>query len=156
MTSKEIMQLGIDEAAKTMRANVGGPFGAVVVKDGEVISVASNTVLETHDPTAHAEVNAIRQASKALGTHDLSDCEIYATACPCPMCLSSIIWANIKKVHYGCIAKDTADIGFRDDFMYDFFKDSCKDESVVSISNENREECLTLFKDYSEMGGQLY
>lgn len=93
-----IMKFGIDEARKTMNENKGGPFGAVITdKDGNIISVTSNRVLELHDATAHAEVMAIRKAGEKLGTHDLSGCILYATGYPCPMCLSAIIWANIKK-----------------------------------------------------------
>ena len=97
-----MMKLGIEEARKTMNMNMGGPFGAVIVdKDDNVVAVASNTVLASHDPTAHAEVNAIRKAGEKLGTHDLSGCKLYATGYPCPMCLSAIIWSNIKTVYYG-------------------------------------------------------
>ena len=105
-----MMNLGIEEARKTMNQNIGGPFGAVIVKDNKVITVASNTVLGSHDPTAHAEVNAIRKAGQVLGTHDLSGCVLYATGYPCPMCLSAIIWANIKEVYYGTDLKEAEDI----------------------------------------------
>ena len=101
------MKLGIDEARKTMNENKGGPFGAVITdKNDNVIAVASNLVLESHDPTAHAEIMAIRMASEKLGIHDLSGCTLYATGYPCPMCLSAIIWANIKKVYYGTNLED--------------------------------------------------
>ena len=118
---KDIMKMAIDEARETMNENKGGPFGAAIVdKDGNVIAVASNLVLESHDPTAHAEIMAIRKASEKLGTHDLSDCILYATGYPCPMCLSAIIWANIKEVYYGTNLKDAEVIGFRDDFIYNY------------------------------------
>ena len=106
MTNQEIMNLGIEEAKKTMKANIGGPFGAVIVKDGEVISIASNTVLKSKDPTAHAEVNAIRKACAKLGTYDLSGCVLYATGYPCPMCLGAIIWANIKTIYVCGLPQD--------------------------------------------------
>ena len=98
-----VMKLAIERARETMNQNLGGPFGAAVIdKDGTILSVTSNTVLGDHDPTAHAEMNAIREACKVKGTHDLTGCVIYATGYPCPMCLSAIIWANIKTVYYGC------------------------------------------------------
>ena len=96
------MDLAINRANITMNQNVGGPFGAAIVTpDGRII-VASNTVLKDNDPTAHAEINAIRETCKTLGTYDLTGCILYTTAYPCPMCLSAIMWANIKTVYYGC------------------------------------------------------
>ena len=86
-----IMRLGIDKARETMNKNYGGPFGAVIIKDDKVIAISSNTVLRDNDPTAHAEINAIREACKKLETYDLKDCTLYTTAYPCPMCLSAII-----------------------------------------------------------------
>ena len=91
-----IMQLGIDKARETMNKNYGGPFGAVIVKDNQVIAISSNSVLKDNDPTAHAEINAIREACHKLKTYDLTGCVLYATGYPCPMCLSAIIWSNIK------------------------------------------------------------
>ena len=157
MEQKKIMLQAINTARTTMNAGHGGPFGAAIVNQhGHVISVASNTVLKDHDPTAHAEINAIRDASAKLGTHDLSDCELYTTAQPCPMCLSAIIWANIKKIHYGCTAKDAEDIGFRDKYIYDFIQKDCKDVAVVRMNNVEREECLKLFNEYHENNLEMY
>ena len=150
-----MMNLAIDEARKTMNEKLGGPFGAVIVKDNEVIAVASNTVLGSHDPTAHAEINAIRKASQILGTHDLTGCTLYATGYPCPMCLSAIIWANIKEVYYGTNLEDAEKIGFRDDFIYNFLKNGNKGE-VLELKNINREECLKLFDEYKEKGFEIY
>ena len=97
------MKVGIDEARTTMNEGKGGPFGAVITDiEGKVIAITSNKVLESHDPTAHAEIMAIRKASEILGTHNLENCILYVTGYPCPMCLSAIIWANIKTVYYGC------------------------------------------------------
>jgi len=96
----------------------GGPFGAVIVKDGEVVGEASNSVTIDHDPTAHAEVNAIRQACRRLETFDLSGCEIYCSCEPCPMCLGAIYWAHIDKIYYGNNQRDAARIGFDDAFIY--------------------------------------
>ena len=152
---KDIMNLGVREAKRTMNEDKGGPFGAVITdKDGNIISVASNLVLEKHDPTAHAEIMAIRRAGEKLGTHDLSGCTMYATGYPCPMCLSAIIWANIKKVYYGTNLKDAENIGFRDDFIYNYLNN--KDTKVLDIENISHDECLELFKEYSEKQKEIY
>ena len=143
----EIMKLAIDEARRTMNENIGGPFGAAIVdKDGNIITVSSNRVLESHDPTAHAEVMAIREASSKLKTHDLSEYILYATGYPCPMCLSAIIWANIKKIYYATNLQDAEKIGFRDDFIYNYIKGENKD--VLEISELGREEAIKLFEEY--------
>lgn len=150
-----MMSLGIEEARKTMNENIGGPFGAVITdKDNNVLAVASNTVLGSHDPSAHAEINAIRKAGQVLGNHDLSGCKIYATGYPCPMCLSAIIWANIKEVYYGTDLKDAEKIGFRDDFIYEHLKGNNKD--VLSISQIDRDKCLELFDEYSSKNKEIY
>ena len=150
-----IMKFGIDEARKTMNENKGGPFGAVITdKDGNIISVASNRVLELHDATAHAEVMAIRKAGEKLGTHDLSCCILYATGYPCPMCLSAIIWANIKKVYYGTNLKDAEDIGFRDDFIYNYINN--KDKDTLDLVELSHDECLELFNEYKEKNKEIY
>lgn len=99
--------------------NGGGPFGALVVKDNEIVARGVNRVTENNDPTAHAEVNAIREAAKVLGTFDLSDCEIYTSCEPCPMCLGAIYWSRVKAVYYGNTKVDAAKIGFDDQFIYD-------------------------------------
>ena len=96
----------------------GGPFGAVIVKDGEIVSEASNSVTLDHDPTAHAEVNAIRKATQKLDTFDLEGCEIYTSCEPCPMCLGAIYWAHLDRIYYANDRKDAARIGFADDFIY--------------------------------------
>ena len=99
--------------------NGGGPFGAVIAKDGEIVAEASNSVTIDNDPTAHAEVNAIRKASAKLGTFDLSGCEVFTSCEPCPMCLGAIYWAHLDKIYYANNRKDAAGIGFDDDFIYD-------------------------------------
>ena len=151
------MKLAIERARETMNQNLGGPFGAAVIdKDGTILSVTSNSVLGDHDPTAHAEMNAIREACKVKGTHDLTGCIIYATGYPCPMCLSAIIWANIKTVYYGCTPVDAEEIGFRDDFIYNFIQDGLKDETILEIKENQRQDCLTLFKEYAEQSKEIY
>lgn len=150
-----MMDLGVEEAKKTMNLNIGGPFGAVIVsKNDEVIAVASNTVLGSHDPTAHAEINAIRKAGSVLGTHDLSGCKLYATGYPCPMCLSAIIWANIKEVYYGTDLKEAEKIGFRDQKIYDFLQG--KDLKLLNISQKDHDICLKLFEEYEEKEKEIY
>ena len=114
---REIMQRAIDLAAESVRKG-GGPFGAVVVKDGKVIAESANSVTPDNDPTAHAEVNAIRLACKKLGTFMLDGCEIYASCEPCPMCLGAIYWAHIKTIYYAGTRSDAAKAGFDDDFIY--------------------------------------
>lgn len=151
----DIMKLGIEEARKTINENKGGPFGAVITdSNGKVISLASNRVLEDCDATAHAEVMAIRKAGKVLGTYDLSGCTLYATGYPCPMCLSAIIWANIKKVYYGTNLKDAEDIGFRDDFIYNYIKN--KDNDILDLIELSRDDCLSLFREYQDKNKKIY
>lgn len=157
ITHSEIMGLAVEEARKTMRKDIGGPFGAAIVdKDGDVICIASNTVLQDNDPTAHAEMNAIRKACNQLHTYDLSGCTLYATGYPCPMCLSAIIWANIKTVYYGCTPKDADSIGFRDDFIYDFIQSNNSDTNILKLDEMSRDMCLSLFNEYSDSNKSLY
>lgn len=154
---KAIMQQAINQARSTMNKQIGGPFGAVIVDENdEVIAISSNSVLRDHDPTAHAEINAIRLASKAKKNHDLTGCTLYTTAYPCPMCLGAIIWANIKKVYYGCLPKDADAIGFRDDFIYDFIANSCQDINILSLEEKFRQECLELFSEYQKQNHEIY
>lgn len=151
------MLKAFEEARETMNKNHGGPFGSAIVdKNGEIISVASNTVLKDHNPTAHGEINAIIKAGQELGTHDLSGCVLYTTAYPCPMCLSAIIWANIKKVYYGCEPKDAEEIGFRDDFIYEFIQNGLKDKETLELEQLNHEECLKLFEEYASKEKEIY
>lgn len=149
------MQEAIDEARKTMNENIGGPFGAMIVKDNQIIAISSNTVLGDNDPTAHAEINAIRKACKKLNTYDLSGCILYATGYPCPMCLSAIIWANIKEVYYGTNLDDAKKIGFRHDFIYDFIRNGNEGE-ILTIKNIDRDSCLELFREYQEKNKKIY
>lgn len=151
------MKLAIKRAVQTMNENIGGPFGAAIVDPkGNIIAVSSNRVLGDKDPTAHAEITAIREACSKLGTHDLSGCTIYATGYPCPMCLGAIIWANIKTCYYGCRPSDAEEIGFRDDFIYRFIKDGCNDVNILEISETERSACLELFKEYSVKRKEIY
>lgn len=138
-------------ADENIYTNAGGPFGACVVLDGKIIGRGSNHVLANNDPTAHAEVMAIRDACNSINSYDLSDCEMYTTSYPCPMCMSAIMWANINKVYYGNTKEDTAKIGFRDDFIYDFLDKLLKgeeDASILSLKCIDREETLKEYEKY--------
>ena len=150
--SNEIaMQKAIEESKINLKNNYkkGGPFGAVIVKNGKIISSEHNTVIEKHDATAHAEVNAIRKACKKLKTHDLSDCILYTSAEPCPMCLSAIIWANIKTVYYANTKKDADEIGFRDDMIYEYIKGNNQD--IIKLHHIENEDALEVFKEFKKL-----
>lgn len=118
MTPKELMQLAVRLSEENVKQG-GGPFGAVIARDGKVIATGTNRVTSDCDPTAHAEVSAIRAAAKALGTFDLSGCEIYTSCEPCPMCLGAIYWAHLDRMYYGNDKNDAARIGFDDAFIYE-------------------------------------
>lgn len=156
MTTTDIMNLGAQRAKRTMIEGVGGPFGAVIAKGNEIVAIASNTVLEDNDPTAHAEINAIRKACKELNTYDLSGCVLYATGYPCPMCISAIIWANIKQVYYSGNAEAAANVGFRDQFIYDYINNGCKDWNVLKIEPADSTIADELYLDYRKMQGCIY
>lgn len=117
MNDRELMARAIQLSEESVR-NGGGPFGAVIAKDGKLIAEASNCVTIDCDPTAHAEVSAIRKATRKLGTFDLNGCVIYTSCEPCPMCLGAIYWARLDKIFYANDRKDAAAIGFDDDFIY--------------------------------------
>ena len=146
------MKRALIEGRIGIKRKHGGPFGAVVVKDGKIIAAGHNRVLKNHDATCHGEIMAIRAASKKLKTHDLSGCEIYTTAEPCPMCLGAIMWANIEKIYFGCNIEDTEKIGFRDKEFY-----SLDGEAKAKMLEEmDRKECLKLFKEYKAMTKKGY
>jgi len=118
MYEKRFMEMAIRLAMENVKEGKGGPFGAVVVKDGRMIAAAANTVTSDNDPTAHAEVNAIRKACRELGAFQLEGCEIYCSCEPCPMCLGAIYWARPNRVYYACTKEDAAVAGFDDSFIY--------------------------------------
>lgn len=135
------------EAIKLSLENIdnnGGPFGAVIVKDGKVIARGVNRVTSNNDPTAHAEVNAIREASKVLGTFDLSGCEIYSSCEPCPMCLGAIYWARLDKLYYANTKLDAKNIEFDDSFIYDEL-DRPIDKRKIPTIQILRDEALEAF-----------
>lgn len=127
----------------------GGPFGAVIVKDGKVVAGSANRVTIDLDPTAHAEVNTIREACRRLKTFDLTGCTIYTSCEPCPMCLGAIYWAHIDRIYYGNTRKDARDIDFADDFIYDELERPM-DERTVPIVPLLRDEALASFRLWSE------
>jgi tRNA(Arg) A34 adenosine deaminase TadA len=135
-TPEYYLQRSIEIAETNCKANNGGPFGAVIVRDGKIVAECGNSVTTTNDPTAHAEVNAIREACKKLNTFDLSDCEIYASCEPCPMCLSAIYWARIPKLYYAANKHDAKDAGFDDSFIYDEL-DKNENERSIYIKRIN-------------------
>ncbi len=133
MNKEELMRRAIALSERSVQTG-GGPFGAVIAKDGEIIAEASNSVTIDHDPTAHAEVNAIRKAARSLGTFDLSGCDIYTSCEPCPMCLGAIYWAHLDTIYYANDRKDAARIGFDDDFIY----------QEIALKNEDRNKKMQI------------
>ncbi len=148
------MKIAYDEATKGMLADEGGPFGAVIVKDNEIIATAHNEVLKSNDPTAHAEVNAIRRASQKLGSFDLSDYVLYTTCMPCPMCLGAIFWARIGTVYYGATDEDAARGGFDDHRFYEMMRGENQD---LELNQLDHQESAKLFDQWLEKNDrQLY
>ena len=144
----QFMKEAIKLAEDNLITNVGGPFGAVVVKDGKIIGKGSNHVLKNNDPTAHAEIMAIKDACNNINSYDLSECIIYTSCYPCPMCLSAIIWSNIKKVYYGNTKEDAAKIGFRDDYIYDYIKSNNENKDILSLECIDKEETIKTFEKF--------
>ncbi|WP_231490122.1 nucleoside deaminase [Pedobacter sp. Leaf170] len=141
----EFMRLAISLSVKNVKENIGGPFGAVVVKDGEIIAGSGNKVTSTNDPTAHAEVSAIRLACTKLNTFDLSGCVIYTSCEPCPMCLGAIYWAKIDTIYYANTKFDAENIGFSDKFIYEEL-DKAMDDRSLPIVQLMRDEALEAFR----------
>jgi len=146
--SEIAMEKAIEQSKYNLKNDyqAGGPFGAVIVKDGKIISEAHNTVVESCDATAHAEINAIRSASKKLKTHDLEGCILYTSAEPCPMCLSAIIWANIKEVYYANTSDDADEIGFRDDKIYEYLEGNSK--KLINLHHIKSQEAKEVFNTF--------
>ncbi|MDD6879497.1 MAG: nucleoside deaminase [bacterium] len=150
----KFMKIAIEEANLGINNHHGGPFGAVIVKDNNIIARSHNKVLINDDPTCHGEISAIREACDKLNTHDLSGCVIYTTGEPCHMCLCACMWANIDKIYYGCTIKDNELIGFRDDKFNKIFGGREKLGSYIECID--RVECLKLFDKYKEMNNEFY
>ena len=148
------MTEAINEALKGIRSGHGGPFGCVIIKDGEIIGRGHNRVLIDNDSTAHGEIVAIRNAERKLGSCDLSGCILYTTGEPCPMCLYAILWANIEAVRYGCTIGDAAEIGFRDE-AFDHLEGG-REALSDFMKCIDRSACLKLFELYSSMEHTVY
>jgi len=146
MSNNKFMKRAIELSVENIK-NGGGPFGAVIVKDGKIISEGTNRVTADNDPTAHAEVSAIRQAAKKLNTFNLSGCEIYTSCEPCPMCLSAIYWAHLDKIYFGNTKADAKDIGFDDSFIYDELALNPADRKVA-MEPLLPEEAIRAFEDW--------
>lgn len=143
------MKKAIEEAYVGINSKDGEPFGAIIVKDGKVIATGHNEVVANHDPTAHAEIVAIRKASFMLERFDLSDCSLYTTCEPCPMCLGAIYWAKIPTVYYGTTRYDAANIGFDDNLLYDLISGKSTNTNL-ELKTLDRSECLMVLKDYEK------
>jgi len=144
------MQIAYDEASLGMLTNEGGPFGAVIVREGKIISRTHNKVLKTNDPTAHAEINAIREASKILNTFNLSDCTLYTTCEPCPMCLGAIFWARIPKVYYGATKEDAAIGGFDDKHFYQMLNNKSDEITLHQIDHIETKELFQVWNNKTD------
>jgi guanine deaminase len=145
--NEKFMQIAIDLSEYNVKQGQGGPFGAVIVKDGMIIARSANRVVPTNDPTAHAEISVIRLACQELGTFDLQGCEIYTSCEPCPMCLGAIYWARISKIYYANTKKDAADIGFDDHFIYDEME-KAMDQRKLPFVQIMHPEALAVFKQW--------
>lgn len=146
MTHEYFMEKAVELSLENMRAGKGGPFGAIIVRQGKIVGTGANHVTSDNDPTAHAEVVAIRDACKNLGTFQLDDCEIYTSCEPCPMCLAAIYWARPKAIYYANTRKDAADIGFDDDFLYEELKRNLEERSLP-IHQLDKSNALKVFDE---------
>ena len=146
MTHEYFMEKAVELSLENMRAGKGGPFGAIIVRQGKIVGTGANHVTSDNDPTAHAEGVAIRDACKNLGTFQLDDCEIYTSCEPCPMCLAAIYWARPKAIYYANTRKDAADIGFDDDFLYEELKKNLEERSLP-IHQLDKSNALKVFDE---------
>ena len=147
MTHEYFMEKAVELSLENMRAGKGGPFGAIIVRQGKIVGTGANHVTSDNDPTAHAEMVAIRDACKNLGTFQLDDCEIYTSCEPCPMCLAAIYWARPKAIYYANTRKDAADIGFDDDFLYEELKKNLEERSLP-IHQLDKSNALKVFDEW--------
>jgi guanine deaminase len=148
------MARAIELSLDNVLSGRGGPFGAVVVRGGSIVAEGVNRVTATNDPTAHAEVTAIREACSKLGVFELTDCEIYTSCEPCPMCLGAIYWARLARVYYGNLASDASKIGFDDSFIYREIAQSLRKRSIPMVPMM-RERALTAFQAWQEKDDKI-
>lgn len=153
MTKDELMRKAIELSIDNVN-NGGGPFGAVIARDGEIVATGVNRVTANNDPTAHAEVSAIRAAAAALGTFDLSDCEIFTSCEPCPMCLGAIYWARLKKVYFANNKTDAKNIGFDDSFIYDELA-LPREDRKLSSEEMMRNEAIKAFEMWAQKDDKI-
>jgi tRNA(Arg) A34 adenosine deaminase TadA len=151
MTDKDeyFMKRAIEMARKGMNTNAGGPFGCLIVRDDKIIAEEHNKVTSTNDPTAHAEIVAIRKACDTLGTFQLDDCILYTSCEPCPMCFGAIYWARPKMVFFACTKKDAAKVDFDDHFIYDELEKDIEDRNIKFI-RMMRKEAVSVFREWAE------
>jgi guanine deaminase len=154
MSDKKFMQEAIELSVNNVKSGKGGPFGAVIVKDGKIIARGANSVTQRNDPTAHAEVNAIREACRVLNTFQLNGCELYTSCEPCPMCLGAIYWARPDKVYYANTKKDAAAINFDDDFIYQEIAKPLHEREMKFIQL-SREEALVAFDEWKKKSDKI-
>ena len=143
------MRMAIELSEHNIKQAQGGPFGAVIIKDGMVVARSANKVVMQNDPTAHAEISAIRMACQELGTYDLEGCEIYTSCEPCPMCLGAIYWAHIDKIYYANTKNDAAEIGFDDHFIYEELEQPME-QRKLSFTQLMRSEAQVAFKQWQQ------
>ena len=148
------MERAIELAIENVRSGQGGPFGAVIVKDGNIIAEGVNQVTVTNDPTAHAEVLAIRQACRKLGHFELKGCELYTSCEPCPMCLGAIYWTRLSRVFFGSLAADASKTGFDDSFIYREIAQQHSERGIPMIQIM-REEALAAFRAWQEKADKI-
>ena len=149
---KKFMRRAIEISKNGMDNNKGGPFGAIVVKDGEIIAESYNQVTSENDPTAHAEISAIRKACKKLNSFQLEDCIIYTSCEPCPMCFGAIYWSRVKAVYYACTKEDAAEIDFDDQFIYQELEKNIDDRNIkfINLERENAQQVFEAWKNKTD------
>jgi len=148
------MRMAIEMAIDNVNSGRGGPFAAIIVKGGEVVATGTNLVTSTNDPTAHAEVTAIREACRRLGSFQLTGCDVYTTCEPCPMCLGAIYWARPARVYYAATRADAADAGFDDSMIYDELERPVQDRRIP-MRMLLREEALSAFEAWKQYGQRV-
>lgn len=151
---EQFMGEAIRLARQMMLEGHGGPFGAVIVKDGVIVSRGYNKVTSTNDPTAHAEIVAIRRACRKLNTFRLEGCQLFSSCEPCPMCLAALYWAGIEKIYYGATRQDAADIDFADNYIYEELRKG-RSERSLPMEGFMRGEALQVFADWQQFEGKI-
>lgn len=150
----KFMTRAIELSREHMNLGHGGPFGAVIVKGGRIIAEGWNRVASTNDPTAHAEVDAIRKACQALSTFELKDCEIYSSCEPCPMCLAAIYWSRMEKIYFANTREDAAQIDFDDEFLYQELVQPIQERKIPTIHFHD-EEAIKVFKEWTQKSDKI-